>query len=784
MIPFCPHLISSCASRSAVLAGLLLSAWSSHAAPASEGKALYDQHCASCHGKSGEGVADEYDEPLAGDRGIDWLSRYIDRNMPEDAPEVLDAKQSALVAEYVYHAFYSQAARDKARPAKIDFVRLTAQQHQRTVTDLIGSFRFREPITETGGLKGRYTSADPKAPLPERKKDESDDDLDRRRPKKTVERVDPSLRFEFGQGGPMGDELEANRYQIEWNGSVFAEESGAYEFILKSENGVRLWVNNELDQKLIDGWVSSGIKVEHRAIMHLQGGRFYPIRLAFFKFNDKSASLSLEWKPPHRPQELIPARCLSPRNSKELFVSTATFPPDDASAGYERGVSVSRGWDDAVTQTAMEAADYVAARMDRYADSKPDAPDHAEKVKAMLGKLAQRAFRRPLIDAEAQVHIHQPLASARDDLAGGVRRSVLMMLKSPHFIYPELAPKDDWLVSARAALTLWDSLPPEDLHRPAERRELHTYSQLEPRVRKMVKHPQTKAKVHEFFHHWLHLDKAEDIARDPKAYPEFNEEVAADLRTSLNLFLDEVVWSDTSDYRQLLLADHLHLNGRLAKLYGADLPAGSDAGSFQKVAFTPEQRTGVLTHPLLLSAFAYYKSSSPIHRGVFLTRNVLGRSLRPPITAIQFMDEKFDPHMTMREKVTQLTKSDNCMACHSIINPLGFALEHYDAAGRYRTQDNGKPVDASSEYTTAEGQTFRFNGPRDIAEHALSSRQARMGFIEQLFHALVKQPVRAYGTETLDRLHDLFVKKNYNIQELIIEITTTTALHGIQPPST
>jgi hypothetical protein len=148
------------------------------------------------------------------------------------------------------------------------------------------------------------------------------------------------------------------------------------------------------------------------------------------------------------------------------------------------------------------------------------------------------------------------------------------------------------------------------------------------------------------------------------------------------------------------------------------------------------------------------------------------------------MDEKFDPHLTMREKVTQLTKSENCMACHGIINPLGFALEHYDAAGRFRTQENGRPVDASAEYTTAEGQTFRFTGPRDIAEHALSSRQARLSFISQLFHALVKQPAAAYGAGTLDHLHDFFVRKNHNIQELILEITTLAALHGIQPPST
>ena len=123
------------------------------------------------------------------------------------------------------------------------------------------------------------------------------------------------------------------------------------------------------------------------------------------------------------------------------------------------------------------------------------------------------------------------------------------------------------------------------------------------------------------------------------------------------------------------------------------------------VKFDPAQRAGIFTHPFLLSAFSYHKCSSPIHRGVFLTRNVLGRSLKPPPMAIEFMDDHFDPSLTMREKVTELTSKRACMSCHSTINPLGFSLENYDAVGRFRTTDNNKPVNAESDYSTADGET-------------------------------------------------------------------------------
>ncbi len=740
------------------------------------GKAVYDQHCANCHGPAGEGVAEKYDEPLYGDRNVDWLARYIERSMPEEEPELVRGEDAKQVAQFIYDAFYSPAAREKVRPSAIAFSRLTVRQHQHSVSDLIGSFRGRETITETGGLRARYESPDPQAP---EEKDENGNP--KRKPTKKIERQDARVQFEFGEADPLGGELEAKEFRIEWNGSLFAEETGVYEIFVKTENGVRVWLNNEQDVKLIDGWVSSGSMTEHKASLFLLGGRFYPLRVSFFKFKDKSASIALEWKPPHRPREVIPADCLSPKGSRELFVSTASFPPDDASAGYERGVSVSKGWDEAVTQTAIEAADYVLARLDRYAQTKPEDEDREAKVKAFLRVFAERAFRRPLDDAEAEALLAARFAGTKD-LPTAVRRTVLYVLKSPRFLYPELAPGDDWKVASRLSLALWDSLPSEDLQRPAGRGELHTGEQVRDRARRVLADPRTRAKLDTFFHHWLHLDKADDLAKDPKAYPGFDEAVAADLRASLGLFLDEVVWGEGSDYRRLLTEETLLLNERLAKFYGVDLPEGE--GDFRKVSLDSAHRAGVLTHPLLLSAFAYYKSSSPIHRGVFLTRNVLGRSLKPPVTAIEFMDDKFDPSLTMREKVTELTKSENCMACHAVINPLGFALEQFDATGRFRTEDNGKPVNSAADYTSADGSSVKLTGARDVARHALESPAAQRAFVEQLFHALIKQPVAAYGPGALDRLHERFAARQFNIQDLIVEIVTLAALHGLNESPT
>ncbi len=146
------------------------------------------------------------------------------------------------------------------------------------------------------------------------------------------------------------------------------------------------------------------------------------------------------------------------------------------------------------------------------------------------------------------------------------------------------------------------------------------------------------------------------------------------------------------------------------------------------------------------------------------------------------MDDRFDPSLTMREKVTQLTDKPQCMACHATINPLGFSLEQFDAVGRFRSEDNRKPVNATSEYLTADGKTVTLRGPRDLARHAAESPEARRGFVRQLFQYTVQQSPMAYGPDRLQKLDSAFQESGCNIRQLLAEIAIQTATFDPKNP--
>jgi hypothetical protein len=506
-------------------------------------------------------------------------------------------------------------------------------------------------------------------------------------------------------------------------------------------------------------------------------GRAYPLKLNFFKYKDKSASIALRWKPPEKAWEVIPKRDLSPSRVSATLVVSTPFPPDDSSVGYERGTTISKAWDKATTAAAIEVAEKIVSNIDDLSGARADSPDRKQRVKDFCYKLAERAFRRPLTDQQKQQFIDAQF-DASGDVESALRRTVILLLKSPRFLYTEVRDSavDDYDVASRLSFALWDSLPDEELLKSAATGQLRTKEQVAGQAQRMLKDARTRTKVNEFFHRWLPFEAAEDLAKDPQAYPGFDAALVSDLTTSLQLFLDDVIWSEASDFRQLLLADYWFVNDHLAKFYGLQVP---EDGQFHKVSLNPTERAGIITHPYLLAALAYHKSSSPIHRGVFATRKLLGRALKPPPMAIQFMDGSFDPNMTMREKVTELTKSTTCQACHGVINPLGFTLENFDAVGRFRSEDKNRPVDSTAVYTSASGEAVTLKGPRDLAEFAAHSPEAQHGFVDQFFQYVVKQPVRAYGPDRLTQMADSFQQSGYHVQKLLLECAMTAALDGV-----
>ena len=507
-------------------------------------------------------------------------------------------------------------------------------------------------------------------------------------------------------------------------------------------------------------------------------GRAYPLKLEFFKSKEakeKTAAITLEWKPPTGVAGPIPPADLSPNRFPETLVISAAFPPDDRSLGWERGNTVSKAWDQAATDAAVETAGYVIAHLRELSGVANDAGDRGPKLRDFCRRFVERAFRRPLTDEQKHLYIdHLFDAAPNPDTA--VKRVVLLALLSPRFLYREVGGGPDAFDTAsRLSFALWDSPPDQELLDAAAGGRLTTREQVAAQAERMLNDRRAHAKLREFLHLWLKIDPAPDVAKDADRFPGFDPAVVADLRTSLDLFLDDVTWNGDSDFRRLLLADDLYMNGRLAKFYGVDLPADAP---FQKVKLNPQQRAGVLTHPYLMAAFAHTSATSPIHRGVFLVRGVLGLTLRPPPEAFVPLPESAHPDLTTRERVALQTKPASCQSCHGVINPLGYTLEHFDAVGHFRDLDGGKPIDATGTYQTRNGQTVKFDGARELATFLAGSEEVQTAFAEQLFRHLAKQTVRAYGPKELAELREAFAKNGFSIRKLAVEAATAAATDG------
>lgn len=772
-----PHAPGFVRGQTALLLGLAL-VFPPAPSPAADdpdpGLALYREHCALCHGQNGEGNPDEYEEPLSGDRSEGQLARLIFKTMPADNPGVLSKEQTEQVASYIYNAFYSPTARARNAPARIELSRLTVRQYRQSVADLVGAFRSEPPKWGDGrGLKAEYYTS-----------------RRFRRNDRVLERLDPRIGFDFGKESPAPEKIEdPHEFSIRWEGSVQAPETGLYTFTLRTDHAARLWIN-DLDHPLVDAYVKSGDDTEHSGSVFLVEGRAYPLQVEFSKAKQgvddskkrkeeppvKPAMIKLEWTRPGRVGQVIPSRYLTPERFPETFCVSAPFPPDDRSIGYERGTSISKAWEDATTEGAIETSEYVRKHLDQLAGTKPDAPDHTEKLQDFALQFAERAFRHPLDEDLRDLYVDRQFQTAPDPEAA-VKRVVLLVMKSPRFLYPDLgldsSENDQYATASRIALALWDSLPDKALLDAALDGNLSTPEEIALQAERMRDDLRTKAKLSRFFQHYLGLDRDSEMAKDSQEYPDFDEALVSDLKESLALSLDEMAWSDNPDFRRLFRSDEFYLNGRLAKFYGADLP---EDAPFQKVRLNPEARAGVLSHPYLMANFAYASETSPIHRGVFLIRGVLGRVLNPPPQALSPLDASLHPDLTTRERTALQTGSKSCSTCHSMINPLGFSFEHFDAVGRYRDKERGKPIDASGTYETRSGKTVTFHDAPDLADFLCASPEVQDRFIEAVFHHLVKQPIAAYGPDLQSELHQAFASSDFNIRALMVEIVKRTAL--------
>ncbi len=743
--------------KSNALLLLLIAFESGMALGAPEGKKIYEAKCVSCHGQNGAGIKGKYNKPLSGDLTPNQLAKVIEETMPKEDPGSLSAADAFAVSSYIHELFYSSIARERNRPARIELSRLTVKQYRNSMMDLIGSFRPTAiPSDKTKGIRGEYFKT----------RDFNKGDL-------AESRIDAEVDFDFKEESPISGKMEPGEFTLRWTGAIHAPETGYYEFVIHASHAVRLWVNDN-NAPLIDAWVKSGKDTEYKGSIYLVSGRSYSLRLEFTKakqgVNDNKkpkvvqpAFVKLLWKKPGGPVEICPGEYLSSTTLPEVFVSSTPFPPDDGSLGWERGVTVSKEWDQATTEGALEAAKYIAIKLPEFAKTKEGDAQRIEKTEEFLKKFATKAFRRNLQTSENEI-IKKVLKEFKDPQDGALR-VLVWVLKSPNFLYRNEGQGDS--VASQLSYTLWDSIPDQQLLEAEASGKLKNSEGLNREIDRMLLDARAHEKIRGFFHDILLLNQSHELNKDALRFPGFDPKLESDLRISLDKTIDQIFWEKESNYQRLFLEQDLFMNERIAKFY-QQKPASKNG--FEKVSFDAGQRAGIITHPYMLSMLSYSAESSPIHRGVFLARSLLGVTLKPPPEAAAPLAVSLHPSLNTRERVALQTKGGACMTCHGTINSLGFTLERFDAVGRLREKDNAKSIDSNGWYVARDGKKVALENAQSLGRYLANSPDAHRAFTEQMFHHMLKHPTRAYGAETLEQLTLYFEKNSLNMRQLAAEM--------------
>ncbi len=744
------------------------------------GEKIFQAQCASCHGNVGQGNEDFYPDPLIGDASIGELSQIIVDTMPEEDPELCEGEDAKSVATYIHHAFYSEAAQLRNRPPRRVLQRMTGTQLRNSLMNLYSHFggrvddRWNRRVTQNG-VKASYYNG-----KRTRKEDLKFDG--------NIDVVD----FDFKLDGPRhpdGSDLkiDGSQFVARFEGGLRVENSGRYELVVRSASSFQMtfghWRNT-----LIDNHVQSAGRTEFRRTVWLSAGFVYPFKISLTQRKRKGetppSNVSFAWVPPGGVEEIVPASQMIPGWMPPTGRIETKMPPDDRSYGFERGISVDSAWDDAVTSAAIEFADLAASELwPDYVDRhKKDKKPRQEMLRQFLTELMCVAHRGDETQVAAQPILDRIMSRTEDELEI-LKYAILLTVKSPRFLYPTVNAdrSQSWQNGTRLALTLFDTVPTDPwLVDKLREGHLEDANQIRQVARELVTDRRVRAKVRAMFHHWLQLSMEDDLRKDDTEFAGFDDKLVSDLRQSLNGFLDEVIWSESSDFRLLLNADWSLTTPRIASFYGdAWQPSGATPSNadvprvhhhLSQTVRDPNSHVGVLTHPLVMAKFTHHRETSPIHRGVFLIRHVLGRTLRPPNAAFAPLSPDLHPDLTTRDRVALQTGAESCQICHVKINPLGFAMEQFDAVGRFRDRERDRPIDPSGSYLTRLDETVRFQNARDLGDYVARSDDARRAFVSRVFQYFTKQPIAAYGVNRLDQLSEQFRQSGYNVRELIIEV--------------
>lgn len=337
--------------------------------------------------------------------------------------------------------------------------------------------------------------------------------------------------------------------------------------------------------------------------------------------------------------------------------------------------------------------------------SHPRSPDEARSdAERILRDLMRRAYRRPVVSAD----LAKPLrfyAEAKETGGheAGIGSAISAILVSPEFLFrierdPVGVPSGtvhrvgDLELASRLSFFLWSSIPDDELLSFAERGMLHRPRVLEKQVRRMLADPRSSSLVENFAAQWLHLRNLDSFTPDLRLFPDFDDNLREAFRRETELHFEELIREDRA-VLDLIRCDHTFLNERLAKHYGIPHVHGS---RFRRVALEPgSPRGGLLRQGSVLTVTSYATRTSPVMRGHWVLGNLLGTPPPPPPANVPNLKENtVSDTLPMRARLSAHRANAACASCHDLMDPVGFALENFDAIGRWRMTESGLPIDA------------------------------------------------------------------------------------------
>ena len=338
--------------------------------------------------------------------------------------------------------------------------------------------------------------------------------------------------------------------------------------------------------------------------------------------------------------------------------------------------------------------------------SQPAKPgDEDACAETILSTLTRRAYRRPVTSSD----VDRPMefyrrAKAQGGFEAGIEAALNAVLVNPEFLFrierePSVIPQgaayrlSDVALASRLSFFLWSSIPDDELLATAERGELHKRRVLEKQVRRMLEDKRADNFASNFAAQWLHLRNLESFTPDLRLFPDFDDNLRQSFRRETELHFEAMLREDRS-VLDLLKVNHTFLNERLAKHYGIPNIYGSQ---FRRVALDKHsERGGLLRQGSVLTVTSYATRTSPVIRGNWILENLLGNAAPPPPPNVPNLKENtVSDSLPMRARLAEHRANAACASCHNLMDPVGFSLENFDAIGRWRTAEDGLPIDVT-----------------------------------------------------------------------------------------